>query len=661
LPAQSNAAGRSAGLPKIAIKLAVLRRTTGACRVPERAARYTLRMVGSREPLQYEFDRFRIDPVHRLLFEKGAEEPVPLPPRVFDTLLYFVERPGELVSKVALMGAIWPNVVVEENSLNQSISALRRVLGETPAEHRFIVTAPGKGYRFVAPVRLVGVSSRSGHPAAPVAAASDASVAVLPFANLTGDPAREYFGEAIAAELIHTLSRIPKLKVPARTSTFAYKGRNLDVRSIARELGVRQVLEGSIHSIEDRVRISAQLVDGTTGYHVWSHSLERPLANLFELQDELVRTVAKVLDVSPAPVSADAAAQDTEAYQLYMQALSLTLRPSGDNVRGAIELLRAALKRDPGFARASSLLAIQYGTCVLFGFRIPDALAAAERETRNALALDPADSTAHCAAGVVASLRGRWLEADRCFTTSYSVIPDPLTSGMRSVYLSQSVGKIDQALREAEDAFRAVPSQPIGARMLAALHLFAGRDDEARRYAEISIGLGQPINLAPLADIHAQLALRAGRYAEAAEHLIQSLPHYGQSHDGAKTVELVCLALKDPSRKPAAISALQRLQKSMQSAEFDPPMRKRLMLWHTQLGAIDAAYDVFVRSLSHYEETGTVGAAWGLLWLPEMRPFRQDPRFRECVRRLRFTEYWAQHGPPDRCESWGLSSEPPGD
>jgi TolB-like protein len=620
------------------------------------SARYTFRMAGSREALTYEFDRFRIDPVHRLLFEKGAAEPVSLPPRVFDTLLYFVERPGELVSKAALMSAIWPNVIVEENSLNQSISALRRVLGETPAEHRFIVTAPGKGYRFVAPVRLVAGPRRLAQPdtrGAESATPSNPSVAVLPFVNLTGDPGKEYFGEAIAAELIHTLSRIPKLKVPARTSTFAYKGRNLDVRSIAKDLGVSQVLEGSIHSLEDRVRISAQLVDGTTGYHVWSHSIERPLANLFELQDELVRAVAKILDVSPDRVAADAAAQNTEAYQLYMQALSLTLRPSGDNVRGAIELLREALKRDPEFARASSLLAIQYGTCVLFGFRIPDAFAAAERETRNALALDPEDSTAHCAAGVVASLRGQWLDAERCFRKSHSLIPDPLTSGMRSVYLSQSVGKIEQGLREAEDAFRAVPSQPIGARMLAALYLFAGRDDEARRYAEISIGLGQPLNLAPLADIHAQLAVRAGRHAEAAEHLIQSLPHYAQFHDAAKTVELVCLALKDSSRKPAAINALQRMQKSLLSAEFDPPMRKRLMLWHTQLGAIDAAYDVLFRSLNHYEESGTVGSAWGLLWLPEMRPFRQDPRFQECVTRMRLTEYWAAHGPPDRCELRG--------
>ncbi len=618
---------------------------------PDKTAATLPRMIDIPVPLAYEFDRFRVDPGHRQLFAQGSDGPLPLPPRVFDTLLYFVLHPGELVFKTALMRAIWPKAVVEENSLNQSISTLRRILGETPAEHRFIVTAPGRGYRFVAPVRVVPAIVDSA-----VTAASPAqSIAVLPFTNLTGDPAKEYFGDAVAAELIHTLSRIPKLKVPARTSMFAWKGRNLDVRAIAKDLGVRLVLEGSIHSIEDRVRISAQLVDGQTGYHVWSHSLERPLAKLFELQDELAGAVVKVMDVGPAPPAAAAPVQDTEAWHLYMQALSLTMRPSMDNVRGAIELLRAALRRDARLSRASSLLAIQYATCVLFGFRIPDALAAADREARQALALDPADGTAHCAAGVVESLRGNWLNAERCFRTSYQLTEDPLTSGMRCVYLSQSVGHFERGLKEAEDAFRAVPTQTIGARMLAALHLFAGRDAEALRYADISIGLGQPINLAPLADIHAQLAIRAGRYADAAEHLAHALPHRAQGKGSSRTIELMCSALKNPARRHAASASLRVLQASLQSAEFDPPMRKRLMLWHTQLGAVDYAYDLFFRSLGHYEQAGTVGSAWGVLWLPEMLPFRLDARFQQCVARLRLVEFWAEHGPPDGCELRGTT------
>src|SRR5215470_4332190 len=109
--------------------------------------------------IQYEFNDFRLDPQQRLLLSGADRRPIPLSPKVFDTLLYFVERRGELLDKTTLLKAIWPNVVVEENSLNQNISALRRVLGESPGEHRFIVTEPGRGYRFVADVRTVNASA----------------------------------------------------------------------------------------------------------------------------------------------------------------------------------------------------------------------------------------------------------------------------------------------------------------------------------------------------------------------------------------------------------------------------------------------------------------------------------------------------------------------
>src|SRR4249920_2877361 len=111
--------------------------------------------------IQYEFNNFRLDPQQRLLLSGKEGRPIPVAPKVFDTLLYFVERRGELLDKTTLMKAIWPNIVVEENSLNQNISALRRVLGESPGEHRFIVTEPGRGYRFVADVRTVTVGAPS--------------------------------------------------------------------------------------------------------------------------------------------------------------------------------------------------------------------------------------------------------------------------------------------------------------------------------------------------------------------------------------------------------------------------------------------------------------------------------------------------------------------
>ena len=171
----------------------------------------------------YEFGGFRLDggnhaclsrtvTAGRLRFSGAAVEPVFL---LSHTLHYFVERRGQLLDKATLMKAIWPNLVVEENSLNQNISMLRRVLGEGPSEHRFIVTVPGRGYRFVAEVRRVSNSpaltkdAKTPPPAEPVtqAAAPTASIAVLPFANLTRDPEKEYFGDGMAEELISTCWR----------------------------------------------------------------------------------------------------------------------------------------------------------------------------------------------------------------------------------------------------------------------------------------------------------------------------------------------------------------------------------------------------------------------------------------------------------------------
>jgi TolB-like protein len=230
----------------------------------------------------YEFGGFRLDPIKRTLHSKASGKPTPLSPRVFDTLLYLVEHRGEVLEKATLLKAIWPKVVVEENSLNQSISTLRRVLGESPGEHRFIVTVPGRGYRFVADVQSLDTVSNA--PVASIPARGSrmpASVAVLPFANLTREPDKEYFGDGMAEELIHMLSRLPGLSVPARTSSFAYKGRNTDVRQIAGDLGVATVLEGAVRSAGERIRVTAQLVDGRTGFHLWSQSFRSQVRRSF--------------------------------------------------------------------------------------------------------------------------------------------------------------------------------------------------------------------------------------------------------------------------------------------------------------------------------------------------------------------------------------------
>ncbi len=309
-------------------------------------------------PAAYEFGSFRLDSRQRLLLARDTRQPIALAPKVFDMLLYLVERRGRLVEKEELMRAIWPNVVVEDNSLNRSISTLRRVLGENPGEHRFIATQPGRGYRFVAEVSAADGSSQAAmseitsaaRPAEPSYEAAP-SIAVLPFANLTRDPEKEYFSDGMAEELIYRFARVPGLRVAARTSVFAYKGRNADVRQIARDLGVGAVLEGSVRGAGERIRVTAQLVDGQTGYHLWSQSYDREFADLFQLQDELAAAIVPALGsrmhVSlPAGEVSGRPTESLEAYELYLQANAIRFQLGDENLRLAEKLYQRAIALD---------------------------------------------------------------------------------------------------------------------------------------------------------------------------------------------------------------------------------------------------------------------------------------------------------------------------
>ncbi|HYU99449.1 MAG TPA: winged helix-turn-helix domain-containing protein, partial [Pyrinomonadaceae bacterium] len=201
----------------------------------------------------YEFDDFRLDAGERVLLRGG--ERVALTPRVLDTLLYLVRHHGRVLEKNELMSEIWPDAVVEENNLNQNISTLRRIFGESRGENRYIVTVPGRGYRFAAQV----TENRGTREGLHLPALQ--TIAVLPFANISTDPENAYFCEGLAEELLNALSRIDGIKVAARTSAFALGGKNASINEIGVALGVKSILQGSVRRSGNRLRITAQLVN----------------------------------------------------------------------------------------------------------------------------------------------------------------------------------------------------------------------------------------------------------------------------------------------------------------------------------------------------------------------------------------------------------------
>ncbi len=355
----------------------------------------------------YEFAEFRLDAQRRVLSSRVDGEPIQVTGKVFDTLLYFVEHAGVLLEKQTLLAALWPNVIVEESNLTQTIHTLRRVLGERAGEHRFIVTVPGRGYRFVADVTVptsdnpapavssdAQVADRAGGSRrAWVAAfigvavivaglafvlmrtagdeprpgegivASKPAVAVLPFVDMSEQQDQTYFADGLSEEILNLLAQSAGLRVIARTSSFSFKDHpGLDIATIARRLGATHVLEGSVRKSGEQMRITAQLVDGATSAHLWSRTYDRKVTDVFSVQDDIAGAVSAALNAAlnedDPPQRADTTS--SQAFELYLHGKYFFNRGGESDVIRAREYFEQALHDDPNYARAWAGLAGTY-------------------------------------------------------------------------------------------------------------------------------------------------------------------------------------------------------------------------------------------------------------------------------------------------------------
>ncbi|MDB5516602.1 MAG: cya2, partial [Tardiphaga sp.] len=250
--------------------------------------------------MRFLFESYVLDPDRRELTR--GDEAIAVTPQVFDLLLHLVQNREHVVDKDGLLDAVWAGRIVSESTLTSHINAVRKAIGDSGKEQRLIRTVARKGFRFVGDVReapsvegfgsLTAAASPSNEiPATALALPEKPSIAVLPFLNLSGDPGQEYFTDGVVEDIIAAMSRIRWLFVIARNSSFTYKGRAVDVKQVSRELGVRYVLEGSVRRAANRVRITGQLIDATTGAHLWAERFESTLDDIFELQDQVAASV----------------------------------------------------------------------------------------------------------------------------------------------------------------------------------------------------------------------------------------------------------------------------------------------------------------------------------------------------------------------------------
>jgi adenylate cyclase len=473
------------------------------------------------------------------------------------------------------------------------------------------------------------------------------SIAVLPFTNLSGDVSRDYFSDGMTEELLNLLARVPGLEVASRTSSFAYKGRNVDVRQVAQELGVETVLEGSVRQAGDQVRITAQLIDADTGFHLWSETYDRRMADIFQVQDEIAAAIVDKLRIELAPreqqlaMRDQAPTQNVEAYELYLQGRAVWKRRGEENLRRSIELYQRALGLDPGFARAHAALASAY--VVLPGYTREEGdeerlMPLAEQAARQALSIDPKIGEAHAVLAQMNAQRGDLLDAESGFFFAISLEPNEPTPHHWYSLLLGRVGRVEESLAQARRAQELDPTSPIIAANLAGMYLMHGDDEQALRYNRLAEDLGFSKKQS---GIDAAVALRrrqwddAKRLITAQEELPTALrPAIGRYVD----------ALADPSLRPQVVAELRRI---------DPKVvpQHKLIKPYVELGAVDVAYEVMFDALAKDPTVWAKHWDTDFAWGPEGVAMRRDPRFGELAERMGFVDYWKQYGYPDGCRA----------
>ncbi len=491
---------------------------------------------------QFTFEDYALDPDRREL-TRGSES-IAIGPQVFDLLLYLVQNRERVVSKDDVLDAVWQGRIVSESTLTSHINAVRKAIGDTGEQQRLIRTVARKGFRFIGDVKQVLISNDAAiRKAAPVTShetlpiALDLpdrpSIATLPFLNLSGDPEQEYFADGVVEDIISALSRIRWLFVIARNSSFTYKGRAVDVKQVGRELGVRYVLEGSVRKAANRVRITGQLIDATTGGHLWAERFENALDDIFDLQDQVTESVvgaiAPQLEKAEIERAKRKPTESLDAHDYYLRGMANLHRGTTDGISAALPLFHEAIRRDSDFASAYAMAAWCYFWRKFNGLMTnrEEEIAEGARLARRAVALGKDDAVAlsrsgHALAHLIGDLDGGIALIDRAEFLNPNLASVWFLGGFLRIWRGDpedAIGRLARAMRLSpldSETYRAQAGTALA-------HLFAGRFDDASSWAEKSFRT-LPTFVMPVATLAASHAL-SGRMddAQRALHRLREL------------------------------------------------------------------------------------------------------------------------------------------
>jgi adenylate cyclase len=532
----------------------------------------------------YEFGNIRIDEGRREVFRDG--KPSGAEPRTLDLLLYLIRYRDRVVGKDELQDEVWGTIVTEA-AVARGIMKARKLIGDASAQPRYIGTVRGHGYRFIGPVeeaRAVCV---------PEPRKERRSIAVLPFANLTGDRANQYFSDGLAEEILNLLAKLPELRVSSRTSSFCFRDSAQDIPTIAGKLGVEFVLEGSLRRDGTRIRLAVQLIDARDDAPVLSQTFERELVDVFRLQAEIASSVVARLPVlGNTSVDPEAGTGNLKAYEYYLRGRHYFYIWDGRSLEYAKLMYRKAIELDPAYAKAWAGLAETLTGARMWQDDGEALLTEATEASMRAVELAPELAESRSSRGFVLSLSGEYRDAAAEFEAAIRC--DPML--YEAWYLYGRCRFAEGEMREAARLFRhagTIRPDEYQAACLAVLALQRCGDAQEIREAVEDATRRCRRRLDLLPDDTRALTLGAGALATAGE----------------------------------AAEAVVWLEHALALRPDDIMVLHNAGCTFAALGEIDRALDVFEKRFS----LGTAFADW-INNDPDFDPIREHPRFKAMLR-----------------------------
>lgn len=563
------------------------------------------------------------------LRRRGAR--VRLRAQAFDVLALLLEHAGQVVTRDELRHRLWrDDVFVDfDNSLNSAVARLREALHDSAERPRFIETLPKHGYRFIAPI-VEAVQ-------APEQVAATARMVVLPFTNLSGDPAQEYFSDAVTDEITTELARLSPtdLAVIARTTAMRYKATHKDVARIGRELAVDYIVEGAVRRVDGRVMVNVQLIRVAYQTHVWAKRYDAELEDLFGLQNEIARELAARTSITPLPddlvVAAPALGStvkppttDLAAYNEYIQARSLMNRVTAESLAKAREHLERAIQRDPEFALAYDALAEVYWYVGYFGFAPPgETFSTGVLFAVRALELDSTLAETHALLGQYhKQLEFNWPEVEREMALALTLNPfSPLVRIRYAGNLLMPLGRVEEAVQELERALELDPLSTAAHTWLTVTLMLARHYERAQDEARLLLEL-EPAS-------YWGYVILGGVYREqkSFEAAIE-VQRKAVDLSGGSAVMLgwLGLVLGQCGNAAEARALLEQLRR-MAATTYVPPTA---FAWiHLGLGDVDSAFEWLDRAIDARDQLMMPIKSY-----PIFDPIRPDPRFTGLLRKM---------------------------